>query len=255
MKAVLLAGGLGTRMREQTDIRPKPMVEVGGRPVLWHIMKWFAKAGVNDFVVLTGYKSEYIKQYFANYRVNNFDFEVQLGDPDSLHFMGTHDENSWKVTILDTGLDTPTGGRIKAAEDLLKEEPFFCTYGDGIATVDVKGLMDFHEASETLATVTVCRPPARFGKIQFTDSGRVTDFLEKPPSQSWVSIGYFVFQPGIFSILGTRTVLEQEAMRTLVDGGDLSAFKHEGFWQPMDTQREYERLEELWQSGSAPWRV
>jgi len=253
MKVVLLAGGLGTRMREQTELRPKPMVEVGRRPVLWHIMKWFAGAGFDDFVVLTGYKSDHIKQYFANYRVNNFDFQVQLGDPDSLRFMGTHDEREWKVTILDTGFTTPTGGRLKLAEPLLAGHDFMCTYGDGLADVDLSALLDAHRESGAQATVTVARPRSRFGEIVFTENRLVTGFHEKPEGKQWVSMGYFVFSTAVFEHLHVGSVLEEEPMRKLIEAGGLRAFPHEGFWQPMDTQREFEHLNTLWDSGNAPW--
>lgn len=255
MKAVLLAGGLGTRMREQTELRPKPMVEIGGRPVLWHIMKWLSHSGIIDFVILTGYRSDYIKQYFANYRINNFDFTVQLGDPNSLRFQGSHEESDWNVTIVDTGYLTPTGGRIKAVEELLSDGPFLCTYGDGIATVDIKSLLEFHAQSGHLATVTVARPPSRFGEIEFDGDGAVTAFREKPLPRSWINIGYFIFGPEIFTFLKDDSTLELEPLNALVQRRALGAFRHEGFWQPMDTQREYEALNTMWESGEAPWRI
>ncbi|MDR2723319.1 MAG: glucose-1-phosphate cytidylyltransferase, partial [Cellulomonadaceae bacterium] len=239
MKAVLLAGGLGTRMREETEFRPKPMVEVGGKPVLWHIMKILSSYGIKDFVICAGYKAEFIANYFANYSRNNADFTVTLGDKDSIIYHNdNHDEAEWTVTVANTGTSTMTGGRIKRIREYIGDEPFFCTYGDGIANVDIKGLLEFHAAHGRLATMTTTRPYSRFGVVDFEEDGTVAKFREKPQTDDWINIGYFIFEPAFFDYIpGDDTVLEQEPLRTLAAERQLSAFRHEGFWQPMDTQR------------------
>lgn len=255
MKAVLLAGGLGTRMREETEFRPKPMVEVGGRPVLWHIMKVLGSQGITDFVICTGYKSEYIKNYFYNYGASNLDFTTKLGDQSSTVFHGSHDEFDWTVTVAYTGAETMTGGRIKLVEKYLNGEPFLCTYGDGIADVDIKKLIGFHESHGKTATMTTTQPTSRFGVVDVDQSGAVAQFREKPKVNDWINIGYFVFQPEVFNYLGVDSVLEEEPLRKLASHSQLSAFKHSGFWQPMDTFRESQLLNEIWNSGNAPWKI
>ncbi len=256
MKAVLLAGGLGTRMREETEFRPKPMVEVGGRPVLWHIMKILGHYGLSDFVVCTGYKSEYIKSYFANYGVSNLDFTITLGDQSSIRHHGSHDEFNWQVTVADTGLSTMTGGRIKRIQKYVGDEPFLCTYGDGIADVDIAGLLEFHRAHGKLATVTATQPMSRFGVIDLEQDGVVATFREKPKTEDWINIGYFIFEPGVFDYLdGDDTVLEDQPLLRLAKDGQIAAFTHHGFWQPMDTFRESQALNNLWNSGNPPWKV
>jgi len=256
MKAVLLAGGLGTRMREETEFRPKPMVEVGGRPVLWHIMKILGHYGLSDFVVCTGYKSEYIKSYFANYGVSNLDFTITLGDQSSIRHHGSHDEFNWQVTVADTGLSTMTGGRIKRIQKYVGDEPFLCTYGDGIADVDIAGLLEFHRAHGKLATVTATQPMSRFGVIDLEQDGVVATFREKPKTEDWINIGYFIFEPGVFDYLdGDDTVLEDQPLLRLAKDGQIAAFAHHGFWQPMDTFRESQALNNLWNSGNPPWKV
>lgn len=256
MKAVLLAGGLGTRMREETEFRPKPMVEVGGRPVLWHIMKLLSAQDINEFVICTGYKSEYIKNYFYNYGPSNMDFTLTLGNRDSIEFHGSHDEFEWKVSVVDTGPLTMTGGRIKRIQDYVGDEPFFATYGDGIANVDIRGLMDFHKNHGLDATMTVTQPYSRFGVVDVLDDGVIGTFREKPRVDDWVNIGYFIFGPALFDLIdGDDTVLEQVPLHTLAEQNRIAAFKHTGFWQPMDTSREAQMLNEIWATGSAPWKV
>jgi glucose-1-phosphate cytidylyltransferase len=255
MKAVLLAGGFGTRMKEETEFRPKPMVEIGGKPVLWHIMKMLAHQGIKDFIICAGYKSEYIKTYFANYGTANLDFTVTLGHPDSIVYHGSHDEFEWTVTVVDTGLETMTGGRIKRIQEFVGDERFFCTYGDGIADVDIRGLIEYHEAHGKLATLTTTQLRSRFGVVDTDDNGNVYQFREKPMVNDLVNIGYFIFEPQVFDFLGTNSVLEEEPLRKLAEVGAIAAFRHSGFWQPMDTQREYQSLNEMWNSGNAPWKV
>lgn len=256
MKVVLLAGGLGTRMREETEFRPKPMVDIGGRPVLWHIMKLFATHGHTDFVICAGYKGDQIKQYFYNYALSNMDFTVTLGgSPESTVFHGNQDEFGWKVTVADTGPNTPTGGRLKVVERYLDTSPFFCTYGDGIADVDVSDLVATHSSSAKMATVSVAVPKSRFGVVDIGDGDKVTGFREKPDSDSPVSMGYFVFRPEVLGLLTKNSTLEEEPLARLAEMGELSVYRHSGFWQPMDTYREYQALNQLWNNGAPPWKV
>ena len=255
MKAVLLAGGLGTRMREETEFRPKPMVEVGGRPVLWHIMKVLGTQGITDFVICAGYKSEYIKNYFYNYGASNLDFTVRLGDQSTTVFHGSHDEFDWTVTVADTGEATHTGGRIKLIEKYVAGESFLATYGDGIADIDLSALTAFHKSHGKTATMTVTQPTSRFGVVEIQDSGLVNQFREKPKVNDWINMGYFVFEPGIFSYLDLESVLEEEPLRKLASEGEIGAHKHSGFWQPMDTYRESLLLNNMWDTGQAPWKI
>ncbi len=255
MKAVLLAGGLGTRMREETEFRPKPMVEVGGKPVLWHIMKILSSQGIKEFIVCTGYKSEHIANYFANYGAVNKDFTVHLGDQASITYHGEHEELDWTVTVAYTGAETQTSGRIQRVQKYIGDEPFLCTYGDGIADVDVVALQAFHREHGKLATMTTTRPYSRFGVIDMDADGSVATFREKPQTDDWVNIGYFIFEPGVFEYLGPDSMpLEERPLHTLADRGQLSAFRHNGFWQPMDTYRESQMLNDLWKKG-APWKM
>lgn len=255
MKAVLLAGGLGTRIREETEFRPKPMVEVGGRPILWHIMKNLSQYGITDFIVATGYKSAMIKDYFLNYEAQSNDFTVELGKRDSLTFHGAHDEAHWKVTVAFTGDETQTGGRVFRAAKYLDDEPFFVTYGDGLANVDINALRAFHEAKGTLGTVTSVQPTSRFGVMDVEDSGKVTQFKEKPRLEGWINIGFMIFEPGALQYFNADCVLEQGPLVDLALSGQLTTYRHDGFWQPMDTFRESKLLNDLWASGEAPWRV
>jgi glucose-1-phosphate cytidylyltransferase len=255
MKVVILAGGLGTRLREETEYRPKPMVEIGGRPILWHIMKNFSAFGLTDFIVPVGYRAEVVKDYFLNYEARMTDFTVELGHQRSVRYHGLHDEHTWRVTVADTGLETPTGGRVKAVERYVDGELCIVTYGDGLADVDVRALLEFHRSHGRLATVTTVRPLSRFGVVDVGDDSGVRQFREKPVLQDYVSAGFFVFEPEVLAqYLTPGAVLEQEPVERLAKDGELAAFRHDGFWQPMDTYREYLLLNELWNSGRPPWK-
>ena len=255
MQAILLAGGLGTRLREETEFRPKPMVEVGGRPILWHIMKNLATFGITDFVIATGYKSDMIKEYFLNYEVWNNDFTIELGKRDSLQFHGAHDEGDWKVTVAYTGETTMTGGRVFKAARYLDGGTFLVTYGDGLANVDIAALQAAHAAAGTLATVSTVQPTSRFGLMDVDDHGIVQHFREKPTMDGWVNIGFFLMESGVIDYLDNDAVLEERPLADLAAAGELSAYRHPGFWQPMDTYRESVLLNDLWNAGTAPWRT
>lgn len=257
MKAVLLAGGLGTRMREETEFRPKPMVEVGGKPVLWHLMKIYATYGVTDFVVCAGYKGEQIKSYFLNYASQANDFTIRLGRDGSVQFHGDHLERDWTVTVVDTGQATLTAGRVERIEPYVRGEQFMVTYGDGLADIDISELRAFHDSRGLLATITTVRPLSRFGLVDIDDQQRVTRFREKPQMDDWVSAGFFVFEPQVFEYLreSDQMMLENEPLAKLAAEGQLGAYRHGGFWQPMDTYRESQLLNELWDGGHAPWKM
>lgn len=242
-------------MREETEFRPKPMVEVGGRPVLWHIMKVLGAQGITDFVICAGYKSEYIKNYFYNYGASNLDFTVKLGDQSSTVFHGSHDEFDWTVTVADTGPLTLTGGRLSQIQKYVEGERFLCTYGDGIADVDLGALTAAHESAGKFATMTTTRPNSRFGVVDVDSAGNVTQFREKPQVQDWINIGYFLFEPDVFDYLDRSSALEEKPLKSLATDNQLATYKHNGFWQPMDTYREAVMLNELWDSGRAPWKV
>ncbi len=255
MKVVILAGGLGTRISEESTIRPKPMVEIGNRPILWHIMKIYSAHGLNDFVICCGYKGYMIKEYFANYAMRHSDvtFDFRNGHT-HVHRNGVE---PWCVTLVDTGENTMTGGRIRRIRDYVGDETFCCTYGDGVSNVDIGRLIAFHRKQNTLATLTAVQPPGRFGVIQLSSEETKVDlFSEKPKGDgAWINSGFFVLEPGIFDYIeGDDTVWEQEPLRRLAADGELSAYKHEGFWHPMDTLRDKAELEELWQKG-APWKI
>lgn len=255
MKAILLAGGLGTRLREETEFRPKPMVEVGGRPVLWHIMKNLSSYGINDFIVATGYKSDMIKEYFLNYEAWNNDFTIELGNRESLVFHDAHDEAHWRVTVAFTGESTMTGGRVFRAAKYLDDEPFLVTYGDGLADVDIFALRAFHDASGCLVTVTTVQPSSRFGVMDVAHDGKVVSFSEKPKLEGWINVGFFIMQPEVLKYLDSNCILEEDPLARLASERQLSAYRHNGFWQPMDTYREAKILQDLWASGEAPWKV
>ena len=253
MKVVILAGGLGTRLSEETALKPKPMIEIGGKPILWHIMSIYAAFGHTEFCCALGYKSELVKQYFLNFFALNNDLSIDLGTGKTTIHERQHP--AWKIHLVDTGLNTMTGGRIKRLQSLIGNETFMATYGDGVSDVDIEALLKFHRAHGKLATVTAVRPPARFGGIEIRD-GRVERFIEKPQTgEGWINGGFFVFEPSVFQfIAGDNTILEREPLERLSAEGQLMAYEHAGFWQPMDTLREKRLLEELWNSGSAPWR-
>lgn len=254
MKAVILAGGLGTRLSEETQLRPKPMVEIGGKPILWHVMKIYAAHGVTDFVICLGYKGYFIKEYFANYflHMSNVTFDM------SNNSMEIHNNNSepWKVTLVDTGDQTMTGGRIKRIRPFVGDEDFCCTYGDGVGDVDITALLQLHQRRGTWATLTATQPPGRFGAVEM-DGEKVISFQEKPVGDGgWINGGFFVLSAKVFDLIdGDNAVWEREPMQRLAHLGQLSVYRHQGFWQPMDTLRDKQHLEELWQSGRAPWKV
>lgn len=254
MKAVVLAGGLGTRISEETTVRPKPMVEIGGMPVLWHILKIYSHYGVNDFVICLGYKGYMIKEYFANYFLHMSDVTFDL----STNQVEVHQKHAepWRVTLVDTGDGTMTGGRLKRVASYLGGETFFFTYGDGVADIDIKAELAFHRAAGTLATMCAVQPPGRFGALDITNH-RITRFEEKPAGdRSWANGGFFVLEPGVLDYIdGDATIWERKPLEHLARDGQLSAYQHAGFWQPMDTLRDKLKLEELWQTGKALWKV
>jgi glucose-1-phosphate cytidylyltransferase len=254
MKTVILAGGLGTRISEESHLRPKPMIEIGGRPILWHIMTIYSKYGFNDFVVCLGYKGYMIKEYFANYVLHNADVTVDLGRGDIEYHATKHEP--WRVTLVDTGEKTMTGGRLKkVARYLDPAEPFFMTYGDGVSDVDLGRLAAFHRSHGKAATVTAVAPPGRYGALEM-QGDRVARFMEKPPGDNGlINGGFFVLQPQVLErIAGDATVWENEPLEGLAGDGELMAFRHDGFWAAMDTLRDKNQLEALWASGAAPWR-
>lgn len=254
MKAVILAGGLGTRISEETSVRPKPMVEIGGMPVLWHILKIYSEHGINDFIICLGYKGYMIKEYFANYFLHMSDVTFDL-TANKLEVHHKHVE-PWRVTLVDTGADTQTGGRLKRVSSYLNEETFFFTYGDGLADIDIKAELAFHREKGLLATMCAAQPPGRFGAIDIAGS-RIIRFEEKPAGDgTWINGGFFVLEPGVLDYIeDDATIWEQAPLERLAREGQLSAYQHRGFWQPMDTLRDKLKLEELWQSGQAPWKM
>lgn len=256
MKAVILAGGLGTRLSEETDLKPKPMVEIGHKPILWHIMKTYSSYGVNDFVICCGYKGYLIKEYFANYFLHMSDVTFSMKN----NHMEVHQNKAepWTVTLIDTGENTLTGGRLKRVYDYIKDDESFCfTYGDGVSDVNITELINFHKANGKLATLTATRPAGRYGALKITNNGIVEQFQEKPDGDgSWINGGYFVLSPKVIErINGDDTSWEREPLTGLAADGELVAYQHDGFWQPMDTLREKNLLEQLWQEGKAPWKV
>lgn len=255
MKVVILAGGLGTRISEESHLKPKPMIEIGGRPILWHLMKVFSEHGFNDFIICLGYKGYVIKEYFANYVLHNADLTVDLAKG-SVEYHATNHE-PWRVTLVNTGEETMTGGRLKRVADYLTPgEPFFLTYGDGVADVDLNALVEFHKAHGKQATVTAVAPPGRFGALEIVEGG-VKRFIEKPPGDNGlINGGFFVLQPEVVDrIAGDATTFEAEPLESLARDGQLMARPHDGFWAAMDTLRDKNHLESLWASGEAPWRI
>jgi glucose-1-phosphate cytidylyltransferase len=258
MKVVILAGGMGTRISEETDLRPKPMIEIGGKPILWHIMKIYSHYKLNEFIICCGYKGYMIKEYFANYFLHQADVTIDLQNNKlDVHF--SHAE-PWKITLVDTGLNTMTGGRIKRIEKYINNDTFMLTYGDGIGDVNLDELMNFHKKHEKLATVTVVQPSGRFGAIQFDkkEEVKVFAFQEKPKGDnSWINGGFFVLEPKIFDYIkeGDATIWERTPLESIAKAEQLVAYKHYGFWKPMDTLREKNELDELWNSGKAIWKL
>ncbi|MFF2018098.1 glucose-1-phosphate cytidylyltransferase [Paenibacillus sp. NPDC058177] len=255
MKAVILAGGYGTRISEETHLKPKPMIEIGGKPILWHIMKIYSHYGINDFIICLGYKGYMIKEYFANYYLHMSDVTYDMRDNN----MKIHNNSSepWKVTLVDTGLETMTGGRLKRVQKYIGNETFCFTYGDGVCDVNISDVINFHRANGTKATLTAIQPPGRFGAIDILQNSRITSFEEKPQGDgSWVNGGYFVLEPEVFELIeNDATVWELDPLESLARNNQLSAFKHYGFWQPMDTLRDKVKLEEMWDRREAPWKV
>ena len=256
MKVVILAGGYGTRLSEETSIIPKPMVEIGGKPILWHIMKHYSHYGFNEFVVLLGYKGYIIKEYFSNYFLHHSDVTIDL-EKNSIEVLQNASE-PWKVTLLDTGLATQTGGRILRAKNVINHEPFMLTYGDAVCDVDIKNLLDYHNSHKKLVTMTAVQPEGRFGTIDTGTDGKITSFVEKPPGDgAWINAGYMVCQPEVFDYLkeGDNTIFERSPLESLAGEGEIYSFQHMGFWKCMDTLRDKNQLEELWNSGKKPWVV
>ncbi len=254
MKAVILAGGLGTRLSEETHLKPKPMIEIGGRPILWHVMKIYAAGGINDFVVCAGYRGYVIKEYFANYFLHMSDVTFDMGT----NTMEVHEKRTepWRVTIVDTGEDTMTGGRLRRVREYLGNETFCMTYGDGVADVDVARLVDFHRGEGREATLTGVQPPGRYGALEI-DGNRIVKFQEKPEGDgAWINGGFFVLEPSVLDrIPDDSTIWERGPLESLAAAGQLSVYRHQGFWRPMDTLRDKVHLEELWLKNKAPWKT
>ncbi len=256
MKVVILAGGLGSRLSEETEIRPKPMVEIGGRPILWHIMKIYSSFGFNDFIICLGYKGYMIKEYFANYFLHHSDITIDLRENKTI----IHNSNvePWRITLVDTGHHTQTGGRIKRIQRYIGNETFMVTYGDGVGDINIRKLVEFHKSHKKIATITSVQPPGRFGALELSEKDNtVLRFQEKPKGDgSWINGGFFVLEPKVFEYIeGDHTIWEAEPLERLAKEGQLIAYKHYGFWHPMDTLRDKRYLEKLWQSGNAPWKI
>ena len=259
MKSVILCGGQGTRLREETEFRPKPMVEIGGRPILWHIMKNFGYHGVSDFVLCLGYRGNLIKEYFLSYEAMSNDFSITLGGPRAIEFHDCHEEQQFRVTLADTGLNSMTGGRVRRIQRYVQnDDRFIVTYGDGLSDLNIKELLRFHCSHGKIATISTVKPVSRFGVLQIDDADAVNQFEEKPRVEGWINIGFMVFERGIFDYLRTSddsTVLEQDILRKLAQDGELKAYRHDGFFFAMDTYREYLHLNQVWDSGNVPWKV
>jgi glucose-1-phosphate cytidylyltransferase len=256
MKVLLLAGGFGTRLSEETDLKPKPMVEIGGKPILWHIMKLYSKHGFNDFVILCGYKGYYIKEYFANYFRHQSDMTIDLQNNKTEYF--NNKAEPWKITLIDTGLDSMTGGRVKRVQDIVGDEPFMLTYGDGVSDINIEELVEFHKSHGKSMTMTSAQPEGRFGALNIEEDNRVSSFQEKPKGDGgWINAGFFVCEPKVFDYIteGDGTVFEQAPLQNLAKDGEIFTYKHDGFWKPMDTLRDKQQLQKHWESGKAPWKV
>lgn len=255
MKAIILAGGLGTRLSEETIVKPKPMIEIGGNPILWHIMKIYSSYGINDFIICLGYKGYLIKEFFSNYFLHQSDVTFDLMN-NSVEIHNNYSE-PWKVTLVDTGANTMTGGRLRRVQKYVDQETFCFTYGDGLGSIDIAKLIEFHRVQGTIATLTAVEPPGRFGALEIGDGYKVNEFKEKPRGDNtWINGGFFVCEPQVFEYIeGDKTIWEKDPLERLTQEGQLSSYKHYGFWQPMDTLRDKMQLEELWNSGEAPWKV
>lgn len=254
MKVLILAGGYGTRISEESDIRPKPMIEIGGKPILWHIMKYYSSYGFNEFVILLGYKSYVIKEYFANYYLHNSDVIIDTAKQ-KMEILNNSSEN-WKITLIDTGLDTMTGGRVKRAKEHIGNEPFFLTYGDGVSDVNITELLKFHKSHKKKMTMTSIQPEGRFGALKIENDNRISSFLEKPKGDgAWINGGFFVCEPSVLDyIKNDETILEKEPLQDLALEGELFSFRHDGFWKCMDTLRDKNQLNDMWMDGVAKWR-
>jgi len=255
MKAVILAGGLGTRLSEETQVKPKPMVKIGGKPIIWHILKIYSRYDINEFIICCGYKGYLIKEYFYNYFLQTSDFSIDI--PSNKIEVHSKNSENWKITLIDTGEMTLTGGRLKRISNFLKDDETFCfTYGDGVADINIKELISFHEREGRLATLTAVQPPGRFGQITY-QRGKVLSFEEKPKGdKNWINGGFFVLNKKVIDFIkGDQSIWEKEPLKNLADSGQLSAFHHYGFWQPMDTLKDKMLLEEMWNEGKAPWKV
>jgi len=256
MKVVVLCGGAGTRLREETEFRPKPMVEVGGRPILWHVMKIYAHYGFREFVLCLGYRGNIIKEYFLNYEAMSNDFTICLGQTSGIQYHDLHTEQGFLVTLAETGAETLTGGRIARIRKYVEGDTFLLTYGDGVSDVDISRLVEFHKSHGKIATVTTVRPISRFGMIELGEGGAVRAFNEKPKSDGWMSAGFFVLNRGVFDYIGSGDcTFERQPMERLAEDGQLMAYRHDGFFFAMDTFREYQHLNDLWNRGAPPWRV
>jgi glucose-1-phosphate cytidylyltransferase len=256
MKVVILAGGFGTRISEESDLKPKPMIEIGGKPILWHIMKIYSHFGFNEFIVCCGYKGYYIKDYFHHYYMHQADMTIDLGK-NQLEYHNSSAE-PWRVTLVDTGLNTMTGGRIKRIQPYVGNEKFMLTYGDGLSDIDINALVSEHEKTKRLATLSAVQPSGKFGALEFSEGKRVASFMEKPRGDgSWINGGFFVCEPGIFDYIraGDETIWERDPLERLASDGQLGAYSHDGYWQPMDTLRDKNELEKLWAGGIAPWKL
>jgi glucose-1-phosphate cytidylyltransferase len=257
MKIVILCGGQGTRLREETEYRPKPLVDVGGKPILWHIMKLYSHYRLNDFVLCLGYRGNMIKEYFLNYEAMNNDFTITLGQKHQIDYHDAHSEQNFRVTLADTGAEAMTGARVKRIERYITDDLFMVTYGDGLSDVNIPALLDYHRAHGKLATVTTVRPISRFGTLTLDSQNRVAKFAEKPQIEGWVSAGFFVFDRRVFDYLDAdeSCVLERKPLERLAAEGQLMAYQHHGFFFAMDTYREYLYLNGLWEQGQAPWKI
>ena len=256
MKVLLLAGGLGTRLSEETNLKPKPMVEIGGKPILWHIMKIYSQHGFNDFVVLLGHKGYYIKEYFANYFLHQSDVTIDIKN-NKVEVLNNSSE-PWKITLIDTGTNTMTGGRIKRVQDFVGNEPFMLTYGDGVSDIDIGKLVKFHKSHGKLMTMTSAQPDGRFGALDITSDNKVQEFQEKPKGYgSWINAGFFVCEAKVFDYItqGDSTVFEQQPLKNLAKNGEIYTYKHDGFWMPMDTLRDKNVLSKMWDNDKAPWKT